>query len=585
MKQCISNDKSQIEQRISNLAAVDIPDFNDIVGSGYDAAKQIKPGTSVFLEKYGCSSELEYKRQCMKDGRIMYHAHIGMNDMPTTARALQQIYAHLDELDFRMDRAGFALDRRMGLPSEFHSSVAAETGPMLTSTADWCSLAQAAPIQPHLGDFMIGQPASLANTVHALRIGCTTIGNLSQFFTFEAPGWKDRLATSVETIKAIAVLGRFREQGMMLHSYLEDGYGALFKNCSTVAAWAKLEHYIVEDLLGAKLSHCIGGLTSDPIKRAGWVLALQRIHKGEQVGSMIYGDTISFGPDFDKNRAITAEYLLWDMLVQMHSPSGHAVLPLPVTEAVRIPSAEEIIEAQCFGRQVEATASRLYPYVNFSAAEAFADTVCADGSEIYENTLQGLKQCGVDCCNPLQLLYVLKNLGAQDFETLFADGVNETVSIQTDMYLLSKNVIEDYRPLFESAEMRRKIQGKRLLLASSDVHQLAIDALAQLLDGAGAEVINLGAEQTPQDLVKQLKRQSVDAVLLSTHNGMALDYARELKSAMDSNQITLPVVLGGVLNQKVDDAPLPVPVIGDLKQLGFHPAFSLPHLTKLLEAT
>jgi hypothetical protein len=37
------------------------------------------------------------------------------------------------------------------------------------------------------------------------------------------------------------------------------------------------------------------------------------------------------------------------------------------------------------------------------------------------------------------------------------------------------------------------------------------------------------------------------------------------------------------LNQKVDDAPLPVPVIEDLKQLGFYPAISLPHLTKLLE--
>jgi methylmalonyl-CoA mutase cobalamin-binding subunit len=583
MNEGMRNNMNQIEQYIIDLAAEDLPDFNKVVRSGRDCATQIKLGTSAFLKKYDCGSEQEYKRQCMNEGRIMYHAHIGMNDMPATARALQQIYTHLDAQGFRMDRAGFAVDRRMGLPRELQSSVAAETGPMLTTAEDWSLLAQAAPIQPHLGDFMIGQPASLANTVNALRTGCTTIGNLSQFFSFEAPGWKDRLATSVETVKAIAVLGWFRERGMMLHSYLEDGYGALFKHCSTVAAWAMLEHYIVEELLGAKLSHCIGGLTSDPIKRAGWVLALQRIHKGEQVGSMIYGDTISFGSDFDKNRAVTAEYLLWDILVQMHCPSGHAVLPLPVTEAIRIPSGEEILEAQCFGRQVEKTATRLYPHVDFSAAQTFADSVCEDGSRIYENAMQGLKQCGVDCRNPLQMLYVLKNLGAQNFETLFADDVTAGSSIQTDMFLLSQSVLDDYRPLFESAEMRLKMQGKQFLLASSDVHEHAIGALAQLLGEAGAEVINLGAEQTPQDLVNQLIRQSADAVLLSTHNGMALEYARELKSAMESNQIALPVVLGGVLNQKVDDAPLPVPVIEDLKQLGFHPATSLPHLTKLLE--
>ena len=583
MSAIFNKSRSQIEQRISEIAAEDLPDFKAVIRGGYETAAQVVPGVSAFLDKYDCRSELEYKRQCMQQGRIMYHAHIGMNDMPTTARGIQQIYRRLDEQGFRLDRAGYAFDRRMGLPPELHASVPAETGPMLTTAEDWSSLAQAAPVQPHLGDFMIGQPASLANTVHALRIGCTTIGNLSQFFTFEAPGWKDRIATSVESIKAIALLARFREQGMMLHSYLEDGFGALFRHCSTVAAWAMLEHYIVEDLLEAKLSHCIGGLTSDPVKRAGWVLAMQRIHKGEQVGSMIYGDTISQGPDFEKNRAVTAEYLLWDILVQMYSPSGHAVLPLPVTEAVRIPSAEEILDAQIFGRQVEATAERLFPHIEFSAAEAFADRVCADGRRTFENALEGLKQNGVDCRNPLQMLYVLKQLGAQDFETLFASDIDSEASIQTDMFGLTQQLVEDNHSLFSTDEMRRKLQGKKFLLASSDVHEHAIGALAQLLGEAGAEVVNLGAEQTPQDLVAQLQRQAVDAVLLSTHNGMALDYSIELKAALESKQITLPVILGGVLNQKVEDQILPIPVIEQIKQLGFHAAISLPNLSRLLE--
>ena len=39
-----------------------------------------------------------------------------------------------------------------------------------------------------------------------------------------------------------------------------------------------MERYIVEELLGCKLSHCIGGLTTDPIKRAGWIFALNEIH-------------------------------------------------------------------------------------------------------------------------------------------------------------------------------------------------------------------------------------------------------------------------------------------------------------------
>lgn len=575
-----SNNQSEQLSRIKNFADETIFDYNKLVKDVRESAGQIEIGTSLFLKTYGYASELEYKKQCMRDGHIMYHAHIGMNDMQSTASSLQKIHSNLDQQNFRMDRAGFALDRRMGLPDHLWASTAAETGPMLESQQDWSALAQSTTIQPHLGDFMIGQPASFSNTVQALRIGCTTVGNLSQFFTFEAPGWSDHFATSAETVKAIALLAEFRQQGAMLHSYLEDGYGALFKNCATVAAWAMLEHYIVEDLTGAKLTHCIGGLTSDPIKRSGWVLALQRIHQGELVGSMIYGDTISFGQDFNKNRGVISEYLLWDILTQMVSPSGHAVLPLPVTEAIRIPSADEIIEAQCFGRQIEQTALRLFPHVDFSAAEAFADRVCKDGKLIFERALAGLKQCGVDISNPLQLLYVLKKTGPQAFENLFADQVPSSDS--TDMYLLSQQVIDHYRPMFESDELKAKIKGKRLILASTDVHEHAIDALSQLLSEAGADVTNLGAEQSPDQVAEQLSGNHFDALLLSTHNGMALDYAQQLRLIMDKGELDLPVLMGGVLNQKVENETLPVEVIDDLLKLGINPAIGMPNLTRFL---
>jgi methylmalonyl-CoA mutase cobalamin-binding subunit len=567
---------------VRESAASSLPDFNQLRHQAIDLATQVTIGRSAFLDKYEVQSELEYKQQSMRDNHIMYHAHIGMNDIESTAQSISRIHLELSTQGFRLDRAGYAIDRRMGLPAEYRSAAAAETGPMLTQEEDWHSLAQSAPIQPHLGDFMIGQPASVVNTIQALRIGCTTIGNLSQFFTFEAPGWGDTAVTAAQTYQAMALLGEFRSQGAMLHSYLEDGYGALFRNCSTVAAWAMLERYIVEELIGAKLTHCIGGLTQDPIKRSGWVLALQTIHRGEHVGSMIYGDTLSFGPEFEKNRAVTAEYLLWDILAQLHAPSGHAVLPLPVTEAIRIPSADEIIEAQLFGRQVEASARRLYPHVDFSAAESFAETVCREGSEIFQNALTGLADMGVDTDNPLQMLYVLKKLGPHRFEQLFSEDIKTTESFSTDMVALAQGVIDEHRPMFSDVDFRSRVNGKRFVVASSDVHEHAAGALAQLLSETGAEVVYLGAEQNPSDLVAILREQPVDALLLSTHNGMALEYARQLKQLLDDDSLSLPVIIGGVLNQKVETHALPVPVIEELKALGMHPAISLPGLTRLL---
>ena len=90
----------------------------------------------------------------------------------------------------------------MGLPENLRSSAPAETGPLLENLTDWLDIGQAALIQPHMGDFMIGFPSSTSNAVNALKAGVTTIGNLSQFFSHEAPGWKDVTYTTVETIKA-----------------------------------------------------------------------------------------------------------------------------------------------------------------------------------------------------------------------------------------------------------------------------------------------------------------------------------------------------------------------------------------------
>ena len=571
-----------VDSQLQMAIRANLPDFNVLRGQSRDLAAQISIGRSAFLDSYGVSSELEYKQQAIRDKRIMYHAHIGMNDMDSTAAAIACIHQQLTARGFCLDRAGFALDRRMGLPAELRAAAAAETGPMLERQDDWSALAQSAPIQPHLGDFMIGQPASVANTIEALRIGCTTIGNLSQFFTFAAPGWNDHEATAVQTYQAMALLAEFRDQGVMLHSYLEDGFGALFKYCSSVAGWAMLERYIVEELIGARLAHCIGGLTTSPLKRAGWVLALHEIHQREQVGSMIYGDTISFGLEFEKNRAVTAEYLMWDILIQLHAPSGHAVLPLPVTEAIRIPSADEIIEAQLFGRQVEASARRLYPHVDFSAAEGFAEIVCRQGRQVFDNALAGLTDLGVDIRNPLQMLFVLKKLGAQGFEELFSTGLEATDSPVTDMYAMAQDVVTEHRPLFIEESFRNRVKDKRFVVASSDVHEHAAGALAQLLSDAGASVVYLGAEQNPGDLIAALQANPVDALLLSTHNGMALEYANQLKQLLDAASLSLPVIMGGVLNQKTSDHSLPVPVIDELKMLGLHPAISLPGLVRLL---
>ncbi|MCF0248388.1 MAG: hypothetical protein HUJ86_07255, partial [Synergistes sp.] len=235
-----------LKERISELLReTELPKSSDVLKESRCIASEITIGRTKFAKKFDVSSEAEYKRRCVKEGRIMYHAHIGMNTWKETARALEKVYEFAENNNFTIDRAGICLDRRMSLPPELRKSAPKETGPYLESEKDWFEVGQAAPIQPHMGDFIIGFPASTVNAVAALKAGVTTVGNLSQFFAHEAPMWKRTDITTVETVKAMGIMGALRDKGTLMHSYLDDGFGALFLDCATGAAWAYLEKYIV----------------------------------------------------------------------------------------------------------------------------------------------------------------------------------------------------------------------------------------------------------------------------------------------------------------------------------------------------
>ena len=568
-----------IEKKINDLRATPLPNINTILKDIKPTAQQISIGRTAAFDRWGVSSEAEFKQQSIKDGNITYHAHIGMGNWKLTMDSLEYIWNAGLEENIEIHRAGLCLDRRMALPEGQRNNAAAETGPMLEDNSAWKKIGKDTPIQPHMGDFMIGFPSSFTNTVHALRAGVTTIGNLSQFFSHEAPSWKKPIVTAVETTKAIALLSEFRSSGVMLHSYLEDGYGALFFDCTTIAGWAFMEHYIVEELLGAKLSHCIGGLTSDPIKRAGWVFALNKIHHNNSIGSMFYGDTISFTRNFDHNRAMISEYMLWDIMAQLECPTGHAVLPLPVTEAIRAPSAEEILEAQIMGHRVEASARRLFPHMDFSDSHIFADKMVSSGRKVFNNALTGLAAAGVNTRDPLEMLFILKGLGPALFEEYFGVGMpnisearGRKVIVPTDIFEQSIASYKDNLISFQHPDLVKKLDGKKILLASADVHEHAIIVLNWLLAHSNAKISYLGAEASPEEIAKN--SHEMDAILVSTHNGMALEYGRQLKTALAKLSLNIPIIFGGVLNQKIADEEIPVDVTAELKSIGIHAATS-----------
>ncbi|WP_304007708.1 hypothetical protein [Desulfovibrio piger] len=55
----------------------DLPDMASIFHEAEKIAGRISVGKTLFFEKYGVSSEWEYKIAAMRNGTICKHSHIG----------------------------------------------------------------------------------------------------------------------------------------------------------------------------------------------------------------------------------------------------------------------------------------------------------------------------------------------------------------------------------------------------------------------------------------------------------------------------------------------------------------------------
>ena len=63
-----------------------------------------------------------------------------------------------------------------------------------------------------------------------------------------------------------------------------------------------------------------------------------------------------------------------------------------------------------------------------------------------------------------------------------------------------------------------------------------------------------GDDVDPDTFAELARRHGATAVLISTHKGMALDYAERLQREFQAHEFAIPIVMGGRLNQDRADA-------------------------------
>jgi methylmalonyl-CoA mutase cobalamin-binding subunit len=552
-----------------------LPASADLIAEGRRLARTVSVGPSPFLVTCDVPSEAAYKRRRAAEGSLMLHAQVGYRSLDQSRRAYAEIYGRVAAAGYRVDRYGICLDWSMGYPAAQRAGMPRGTGLILARPEDFAALTAEAPVAPHFGDFVIGTPAAVENTAAALAAGSTSIGNLGQYFTFRLPRWRDDVATTAATVTAIALCAA-QPVEILIHSNLDDGFVALFTDLACGIGAVLIERYIIEDLLGGQVAHCYGHTFSDPLTRLAFQRALSRVTTTP--GSMIYGNTTIYGPDPVTNYANLASYLLIDILGQRARPTGHALNPVPVSEALRIPEIGEIVNAHLVANRLIGRAQGYEPLLDLTGADRVADRLVPAGERFRDRVLAGLSQAGIDTRDPLELLLALRRAGARRLEEEFGPGAPDAgaprgrapvVRATTVAALEAQGQVLAGR-LNEAglAEVRRaNLAG---CVACTDVHEYGKLLLEAALAAAGVRVIDGGVSADPDVVATAARAGRADFIAISTYNGVALTYLRSLRAELARIHLDLPIFIGGKLNQVPDDglSSMPEDVSPALRSLG-----------------
>jgi methylmalonyl-CoA mutase cobalamin-binding subunit len=550
-----------------------LPDVGTLIAEGRRLAQAAPLQPGPFLKAHGVPSESAYKRQRMAEGAIMFHSQIGYRQLEKSRRAYAEIYERLAALGARIDRYGICLDWNMGYPSAERPGRPRGTGLVLEHAEDFRTLTHAAPVAPHFGDFMIGMPAAVENVLAALDAGSTSIGNLGQYFTYRLPGWHDEVATTAATVTAIALCAA-QPVEVLVHSNLDDGFAPLFNDLACVLGMVLIERYLVEELLGGRATHCYGHTFSNPLTRLAFQRALARVNPNP--GSMVYGNTTIYDEGDVENYANLASYLWVDIVAQKVLPTGHAINPIPVTEAIRIPEIDEIVNAQRFANRLAARAEHFPEILDVSRADAIAGQLVAGATQFKANVLQGLGEAGIDIANPVELLLGLRRLGAKRLEQFFGPGEwreergRTPVVMATTVAALQARADTLIRGLDEGTRGDLRSAHAVVCVASTDVHEYGKILLEAVLERLDVQVIDGGVAADPDAVAARAKNAHADAIAISTYNGIALSYLQALRRELDRAGIHPLIFIGGRLNQIPDDSPnsMPVDVSAELRALG-----------------
>ena len=112
------------------------------------------------------------------------------------------------------------------------------------------------------------------------------------------------------------------------------------------------------------------------------------------------------------------------------------------------------------------------------------------------------------------------------------------------------------------------VSNLKIVTATTDVHEYGKRLLEEVLDSIDLEIIDGGVSTDAKKLAEDARH--ADAIFLSTYNGIALDFLKNLNQELDKQECKVPIFIGGKLNQVLlsSNSDLPVDITNELADRG-----------------
>lgn len=545
------------KEYIKSLIPKDLPDGREILEQGRKIGPSITAGRSRLVRDSKFDNYLEYFKDHKERREISWFSNVGLATIEEEVEGIKELQQWCKKLNIKYHSTLAIPSTLSAIPKELRQYDSKNTSYVLEKPEDFMALGDIEGMEVIQSDQVLAVPNAWYNGINALMAGSYQVGCFSQLL-WNYPGCDDHVKYVSDMLKVMGVLYSKRNEGFGVSGYLDDTYPSYCKDAIAWVGYGLFEQYISNDLCGVIYQVNYGGLISDIRIRAALLKALyDSLWREDQplpVAKIQANTTRFWDHDIEANYGMLSQEMLMAVLAERRYNTGAVILPVPITEKVHVPTIDAIKGMLGVCSRLEENIEQWEDVIDFSYIDEMAEVLKTEGRKFFDNMLEILDASGLDIKDPMQMLMFIKNFNAGLFEETFHPSVKETgkvnVNYYTDMGKLTQDMIDDGNKDIGNSNLEGKLKGKTILIASTDAHVYGLQYVRNMLETAGAKVVDAGVDASIPYIFDTADEEGIEYIGVSTHNGQALGIAEQLLAEMKNRDSDKKYMLfmGGRLN-------------------------------------